>query len=80
MVKFFLVRPFRISHPLADRLRKMGDSTPFTQGEEDGMVRTNIYFQSDMQGYIDFEVKVLDSNPGHVDKANVSVSIILIHA
>ena len=49
------------------------DDDPFVIGEYDGIIRTNVYFQEDQEGYIEFVVKVNDSLPQHFDKANVSV-------
>ena len=68
-----ILPPFRISEPLGSRLRERGDDVPFSLGERDGIIRTNIYFQSDMQGYIEFEVKVEDNNPLHFHVSNMSV-------
>ena len=36
------------------------DDDPFVVGLEDGIVRTNVYFQEDQEGYIEFVVKVAD--------------------
>ena len=51
---------------------------PFNIGQSDGIIRTNMYFIESMQGYFSFEVKINDSNPAHVDKANVTVSSIIL--
>jgi len=61
--------PFRFSPDLQNKF----DTPPFIVGKQDGIVYTNVYFQQDMQGYIEFEVAVKDPVPGHITKANVSV-------
>lgn len=45
----------------------------FVAGEKDGILLTNIYFQENMQGYLNFDVMVRDWNESHSAVANVSV-------
>ena len=67
---FSINPPFRFSPDLQNKF----DTPPFIIGKQDGIIYTNVYFQQDMQGYIEFEVVVQDSDVGHMSKANVSVS------
>jgi hypothetical protein len=65
---------FNYSSPLGSQLAQRGEKEPFTLGLRDGVLRTNIYFQENMNGFIEFRVGVNDSAPGHSDMADVSVS------
>ena len=56
------------------QLESVHTTEPFQLDRDSGTLYTNMYFQSDMQGYFTFTVKVNDSVPGHVDTVNVSVS------
>ena len=47
---------------------------PFVVDEASGVIVTNVYFSSDMNGHIEFKVKVTDINVLHEDVADVSVS------
>ena len=67
-----------MSEPLSSQLEGRGEDSPFTLGVRDGVVRTNIYFQQNMQGNIRFVVQVNDSTTEHFDRANVSVSTSLM--
>ena len=71
---YHLEEPFRVSEPLNSQLEERDEREPFTIGLLDGVIRTNIYFQESMEGYFEFGVYVNDSQPGHFDRSNVSVS------
>lgn len=73
---YYIQEPFFYSEPLGKELQQRGEKEPFTIGQRDGILRTNIYFQQNMQGYIEFTVFINDSAPEHFDTANVSVSVI----
>ena len=51
------------------------DKQPFTVGQLDGLLKTNMYFIGSMQGYFSFEVQITDSVPAFYDRANVTVSL-----
>ena len=65
---------FNYSEPLGSQLSQRGEKEPFTLGVRDGILKTNIYFQQNMHGFIEFRVGVNDLVPGHEDMADVSVS------
>ena len=74
VMSYYIEPPFNYSEPLGTQLRQRGEKEPFTLWERDGVLRTNIYFQTNMQGYINFMVYVNDSDAKHFDRTNVSVS------
>ena len=73
--QYYIQPPFRITQPLETQLRQRGEKDVFRIGRHDGVIRTNIYFQADMQGYFEFVVIVNDSDKGHQDSTNVSVGL-----
>lgn len=75
IIFYYIQPPFRISEPLNSQLDDRNEQDPFTIGMLDGVIRTNIYFQENMQGYIEFVAFINDSSPEHYDRANVSVSV-----
>ncbi len=68
---------YHIDGPMSfsSELQGRFDTPPFSLGIVDGIIRTDVYFQDDMQGYIQFKVNITDVNPEHVDEADISVSV-----
>ena len=74
MLTYHMVAPVVASEPLQSQLRQRGEREAFVVGEDDGLIKTNIYFQLNMNGYFEFQVSVNDSVAGRGDVASISVS------
>ena len=69
-LSYFVKGSFVYTPGLQDKFK----DDPFIVQKDSGVVVTNVYFASDMDGHIEFKVKVTDTNPVHEDTADVSVS------
>lgn len=70
MMLFGISSSFHITPQLENDLQ---GKVPFTLDSNEGIIRTNVYFQELWQGYVEFSVSVNDSSPSHTGLANVSV-------
>ncbi|CAD5123767.1 DgyrCDS12075 [Dimorphilus gyrociliatus] len=71
---WYIISNFRLSPTLKTHFPK--DSLPFTIIPHEGIIKTNVYFKTEWEGNIKFDVRVNDSNPSHVDNATISVYLL----